>query len=241
MMELYTVASGSKGNCHILNTEKGQLLIECGVANRTLIQAMAYDFRKLHGCIISHAHNDHSRDRSELVNYGVNIFAPYDFMGDEARLKHKWATDTFTVYSIPLMNPKTLHWLHTDGKFGRSECPVYAFFILACGKVIFYITDAAYCPYNLSKRKINTMIIGCNYEDDAEVSEAKRTHVYRGHLSLNTVKDMLRVNQTDSLEHVILCHLSQTADWGRILREVKEVVGPNVTVNIAEPKRSLPI
>lgn len=48
------------------------------------------------------------------------------------------------------------------------------------------------------------------------------------------MKEFLRVNQTDELRNVILCHLSaDNADQEEMLRQVQTVVGDSVNVYIA--------
>ena len=39
-------------------------------------------------------------------------------------------------------------------------------------------------------------------------SLAKRNHVFRGHMELETVKEFIKANNSDSLQNIILCHLS---------------------------------
>ena len=105
------------------------------------------------------------------------------------------------------------------------------------GHRLLYMTDFSYCKYTFQKTKVNTILIECNHMDDVaeEDNEGKFYHVLRGHSGLSTVCEFLRVNQTEELKTVILCHLSsENADESEMLKQVQEVVGEKVKVVIAK-------
>lgn len=104
------------------------------------------------------------------------------------------------------------------------------------GEKILYATDFEYIKYKFGKLKINHFILECNHMDeiDPEENEGKISHVLRGHSSLSTVLEFLRVNKTDQLKSVILCHLSDTNSDPIIMKdEVHKVVGDETSVWIA--------
>ena len=64
----------------------------------------------------------------------------------------------------------------------------------------------------------------------------KFEHSVRGHSSLSTVKEIIRVNKTASLRTITLCHLSE--GWGNpevMQNEIQDVAGDDVLVQIARP------
>ena len=104
------------------------------------------------------------------------------------------------------------------------------------GHRMLYMTDFSYCAYTFTKLKVQTILIECNHMDDIEEegNECKFAHTVRGHSSLSVVKEFLRVNQTDELKNVILCHLSSdNANPDVMKSEVQTVVGDSVNVYIA--------
>jgi len=111
------------------------------------------------------------------------------------------------------------------------------YLISPSGHRLLYMTDFSYCAYIFKKLKVQTILIECNHMDDIEDygNEGKIYHVLRGHSSISTVCEFLRVNQTEELRNVILCHLSaDNADPDEMLRQVQTVVGDDVKVNIAK-------
>lgn len=220
-------ATGSTGNCYVLTDGDEELLLECGLAKKDLLRRNNWNIMNIVGCCVTHGHKDHSKLVNELELMGIKVMKPYlsELPYESNVMGH------FVPMAIALLN-QNREWLHTDAD--GSGCPIYAYLIIYKTRRILYCTDYRAMPYTFRKNRLDTIITSCNYEDDAEYDiEAKEYHVRMGHTSLSTVKEMLKANQTDALKNVILCHLSSSADFNRIQREVQEVVGNNVTVNIA--------
>lgn len=73
--------------------------------------------------------------------------------------------------------------------------------------------------------------------DDVEEIEGSENfeHVLRGHSSLGTVKDILAINQTDSMKNIICCHLSdENSNEKQIVAEIEAIVPDSVQVCIAD-------
>lgn len=208
-------SSGSSGNCYSLTDDGKVLLLDAGVPLPEIKQLVNWKVGDIKGCFVTHEHNDHSKSANKLRNMGIPVFEPYK--GG----KQKFSRDGWKLYAFPVPH---------DGVECRAtyiECPG--------GHIMLYMTDCSYCKYKFTNQKINTLLIECNYIDMEEDNESKKNHVFRGHMSLKTCKAFIKVNQTDELKNVILCHLSaENADESEILRQVQEVVGDSVKVHIAK-------
>lgn len=226
-MTLTCLGSGSSGNCYLLDNDGEVLILDCGISIKEIQSAMNWDFSSVVGVIVTHAHKDHKRCLSELDKFGVPSFTPYLYSGFQRKTYGGYA-----ITAIPLRS-KEGKWLHTNGD--GSECPIYGFLIASGGRRIAYFTDYEYLPYTFVKTPVNAFLIACNHEDDADIDdEAKSMHVYSGHSSLSTVKEIIRVNKTPAIETVILCHTTWAADRDRMIREITEVAGEGVMVDVAE-------
>ena len=72
-----------------------------------------------------------------------------------------------------------------------------------------YVSDFEYIPFSFKTIGIQHLLIECNYQNKyVEKSASNREHVLRGHAELNTTLGVVKDN-ADSLENVILCHLSK--------------------------------
>lgn len=85
-MQLWTFASGSSGNCFLVESDGTRLLVECG---RSLGSILAYlemcemQAEDLDGILLTHAHRDHSRSAPLLAEqFRVPIFASLGTLGE---------------------------------------------------------------------------------------------------------------------------------------------------------------
>ena len=93
------------------------------------------------------------------------------------------------------------------------------------GKLL-YVTDTEFVKWRF--HEVNHILISCNYQKKyitEDSNDAKKSHVYRGHMELETVKEFVIANKSDALQNVILCHLSRdNSDAKECVAEVKKIV-----------------
>lgn len=117
----------------------------------------------------------------------------------------------------------------------HEDIPNSAYIIIyEDGTKLFYSTDFEYIPFTVKTWNINHFLIAVNHSEEIPPDDEAREHRLRGHSSLEVVKDFLKASMTDACKTVTACHLSgKYADAERIERELREVCGENVAVNIA--------
>lgn len=83
-------------------------------------------------------------------------------------------------------------------------------------------------------KRIILDVLNCHDENDRD-NTGKANHVFRGHLSIDTACDFVKANYSDSLQNVIMCHLSaENADRDSFIEKMKKVAcGANVDVAVA--------
>ena len=98
-----------------------------------------------------------------------------------------------------------------------------------------YITDCEVVKWKF--KNINHILLGVNYDKDLidRDNTGKANHVFRGHLSIDTACDFVKANYSDSLQNVIMCHLSsENSDSDSFIEKMKKVAyGANVDVAAA--------
>lgn len=227
MLTLKCLASGSTGNCYVLDAGGEKLLIDCGIPIKQIKIGLEFDISSVQGCIVSHHHQDHAKSVADLQRMGIPCLLPYL---DEKPKVAKYQFGIFTVTAVPLYKE---HWLHTNGD--GSECPVYGYLIDAEGRRIAYVTDSLYLPYKFTKPPVNAFLIACNHDDSMEQDSGKFLHSVTGHSSLNTVCGIIDANKTALLTDIILCHISRDADPDRMIEEVRIHADPWTNVYAAAP------
>lgn len=211
MRNLYTIHTGSTGNSYVLSdNENNQLLLDCGVPAEMIKRAFNFNFEKLNGVLVSHSHKDHCMSADVLENtYCLDVWRPYLVDGcRDQRTFGKWAVQSFDLPHDGVYNCGFLI-NHIDG-----------FKML-------YLTDLEYCRYTFTKQNVNAILIEANWEERFVNSEqAQFRHKVLGHLSLEHCIDFLKVNKTDALQNVIICHMSNyTLDVKEAIKRIRREVG----------------
>ena len=144
--------------------------------------------------------------------------------------RHPFKVGSFNV--IPFELPHTTY--DKDTKM-LVPCPNYGYLVEheEMGKLL-YLTDFEHCRYKFKSMEPNHLVIGCNYcEELIDRNNPKWEHQITGHCSLSTCKQFIKENRTESLRTVTLVHLSgEASDASKIQREIQEVAGNNVLVQI---------
>ena len=237
-MKLKCLASGSSGNCYLLLGDKETLILDCGISIMEIKKALDFDLSKVVGACVTHAHLDHSKAVKYLRNMGFSVFSPYDreYIGIKETDKFPERNTYFNGSSFDItafaLTDKDGNWTHTNAD--GSECPCYGFLIKhpELGRML-YITDTELVKWKF--KDIDHILISCNYQKKyvTDEEQAKRKHVLRGHMELQTAIDFLRANATYRLKTVTICHLSdRNANAEEMLAEVKKVA-PWANVNVA--------
>lgn len=178
----------------------------------------------------SHPPLDHSKSLNDFKTMGIPIYAPY--------ISQKPMTIGSGAFRIQSFDLTTVdgRWTHTNAD--RTECPCYGFLIThkEMGRLL-YITDTELIKWRF--KDINHILLGVNYDKDlVDTDNPKANHVFRGHLSIDTACDFVKANDSDSLQNVIMCHLSsENADKDSFIEKMKNAVN-GANVDVAEQGKS---
>ncbi len=226
-MILKIVESGSSGNCYLLIADNGEkLILDCGALAKEIKKGLDWEIRNVSGCVVTHQHGDHACSAKYLSNIGIPVFAPA--LGDaSANFKGEWIIRAFELRTVDGK------WTHTNGD--GSECPCYGFWIQhpEMGTMI-YATDTELIKWRF--KNVNHILLGVNYDQELlSGDDAKKNHVVRGHMSIDTACEFVKANASDQLQSVIMCHLSsENADSDSFIEKMKKVAyGANVDVAVA--------
>lgn len=170
---------------------------------------------------------DHSKSLNDFKSMGIPILAPY--LGNSCKSMNM---GEFTVKPFDLTTIDG-NWTHTNAN--GEPCPIYGFLIThkEMGRML-YITDTELIKWRF--KDINHILLGVNYDKELVDSEnhSKNNHIFRGHLEIGTACDFVKANYSDSLQNVIMCHLSDSnSDVDSFISKMKKVV-PGTNVCVAE-------
>src|SRR5438105_15375603 len=84
-MQLWSFASGSDGNCYLVESEGTALLVECGRPYQQIkdvLEEACIAPANLQGILLTHAHGDHARSaRSLSKEFKIPIYASRGTLG----------------------------------------------------------------------------------------------------------------------------------------------------------------
>lgn len=227
------LGSSSSGNCYLLSHNNEVLILDAGIPIKDIKRALNWQLGGIQGVLCTHGHLDHSKVVKDFDNMGIPVFShkdmEIDFEGEHEERKYiRYGNFDINAFALTDKNGKFMH-TNNDG----SECPCYGFLIEHedMGKML-YITDTELVKWRFSG--ISHILISCNYQKKYISDSAKRNHVLRGHMELETVKDFIRANKSNTLRTVILCHMSSDSiDCSFAKKQIEEIVGRNVKVELA--------
>lgn len=229
-MKLTCLGSSSAGNCYLLTSNSGEtLILDCGIPIKEIKKGLNWNIKDVVGVLCTHQHSDHNKSLKDFINMGIPVFAPY-----LSRESMKMQTE----FNIQMFGLTTVdgRWTHTNAD--GTECPCYGFLIAhkEMGKLL-YITDTELIKWRF--KDINHILLGVNYDKDlVDTDNPKANHVFRGHLSIDTACDFVKANDSDSLQNVIMCHLSsENSDKDSFITKMKNAVN-GANVDVAEQGKS---
>lgn len=228
-MKLKCLGSSSAGNCYLLTSNSGEtLILDCGIPIKEVKKGLNWNVKDIVGVLCTHKHLDHSKSVKDFEAMGIPVFAPYI-----SEKPMKIGNGDFRVQPFDLTTIGG-SWTHTDAN--GEPCPIFGFLIThkEMGRML-YITDCELVKWKF--KGINHILLGVNYDKDLidRDNTGKANHVFRGHLSIDTACDFVKANYSDSLQNVIMCHLSsENSDSDSFIEKMKNAVnGANVDVAVA--------
>ena len=218
MIGFCPLASGSKGNCIFIGTEKTRLLIDCGISAKNIKERLSHigiDIETIDAICVSHEHTDHIQGIKALaLKYSIPILANAETAKAIAKTldecpKFKIFTtgDSFEYKDVVI---------HPFGIQHDAVDPV-AFTVKTAQHKIGICTDLGFAtkPVQSQLKGCDILYIESNHQEDL-VHLSKRPPVYKnrvlgrwGHLSNTACGELLCEIACDRLQHVYLAHLSK--------------------------------
>jgi len=232
MIEIKTLATGSKGNCYYITDGHTPLLLEAGINFKQIRQALNFKTSDIAACLITHEHGDHAKGLKDLLNAGIDTYMSAGTMQalgvNHHRLKAVETLQAFTIGTWRIMPFETEH--DTAEPIG---------FLLAnkAGDKLLFATDTYYIRYKF--KGISHLMIECNYSksildkniDESITPKFMRKRLIKSHFSLENVLEFLKANDLSKVQEIHLLHLSDSnSDEALFKQEVQKLTGKPVYI-----------
>ena len=236
-VKFISLASGSSGNCYYIGTEKYGILIDAGIAVRTIkkgLKEAGISMEMIRAVFVTHDHADHEGiNRSYCMT--EKLYSSVRYLEKQQPMQ----LEDFHIESFEVPH---------DGTDNVGYC------IEIDGKVFAFLTDLGEITPTAAEyiRKANYLILEANYDEEMLRMGTypqylkERITSRTGHMSNIATAEFLSENMTEHLQYIWLCHLSKdnnhpelaykTVEWK--LREKGIIVGKDV--QLCALKRTTP-
>lgn len=213
--ELHCIASGSAGNGYILTAGSERLIIECGVTDNEILKALDYDVSSVVGCVVTHAHKDHSK----YIPQYQKFFTVYSNADVAERYNGVVALQPRKRYAIGNFKVMPLEVPHGD-------CPNFAYVIDFDGTRLVFATDLQKFPYTIAN--VDVLMLECNNTQERVLQNLMNgddvMSAYDTHLELEDCVEAVERLGGQKLRKVLLLHLSKhNADRDQIKKRFAEI------------------
>lgn len=254
-----SLASGSSGNCYYIGTEKYGILIDAGIAVRTIkkeLKDAGIGMETIRAVFITHDHADHIKGAGGLgeklnipvyatasIHEGISrSYCMTEKLHTSARCLEKRQPMRLEAFRIECFE------VPHDGTDNVGYC------IEIDGKVFSFLTDLGEITPTAAEyiKRAHYLILEANYDEEMLRMGTYPKHLKErissgvGHMSNTATANFLAENMTERLQYIWLCHLSKdnnhpelaykTVEWK--LRERGIIAGRDV--QLCALKRTIP-
>ena len=220
-VKFISLASGSSGNCYYIGTEKYGILIDAGIAVRTIkksLKEVGIGMETLRAVFVTHDHADHIKAVGGL---GEKLHIP---VYTTARI-HEGINKS---YCMTEKLSTCVHYLHKGETMELEDFTITAFEVPHdgtdnvgyCmnidGKIFSFLTDLGHITPTAAEYicKAHYLVLEANYDEEMLKMGPypqylkERIAGPNGHMSNRETADFLAENINESLKYIWLCHLS---------------------------------
>jgi phosphoribosyl 1,2-cyclic phosphodiesterase len=206
------IASGSSGNCFIIEDSNTSLMIECGVQFPLIQKALDFRLSKIDGCLISHEHKDHCISINKIIQSGIKCYTSKktfkslkintnDYYNKCIKIEAK---KMFSIGSFDILPFNTNH---------DAEDPL-GFLIRSGSEKILFATDTSHIIQKF--KGLTHIVVECNYDINLLAENVAlgiypnsvRKRIIKTHFELQNVKEFIRVTDKSRLKTISLIHIS---------------------------------
>ncbi|WP_333880355.1 MBL fold metallo-hydrolase [Lysinibacillus capsici] len=232
MIQIKTLATGSKGNCYHITDGSTPLLLECGISFKDIQKGVNFEISSLGGVLVTHEHKDHCKGVESVLNRGLDVYMSQGTREalslEHHRIKTVKSKDQFRVGSWTILPFDVQHDVNEPlGFLLQSDNG---------GKLLF-ATDTYYVKYRF--KGLTHIMIECNYDqqtldenvDSGRIHPAMKKRVMRSHFSLENLLEFFKANDLSKVEEIHLLHLSDgNSNMERIFKAVARATGKMIFI-----------
>lgn len=228
-MEITVIASGSNGNCCLIEDRKNSILIDAGKSAREIdsrMDSLGKSLENVDAIIITHSHHDHISGAGIIARmHGIPLYMSKETfseangkIGDVDKIKHFTQSRGFKIGSMEIRPIQTSHNVSSCGfVIGNSEFGIFT----DTGIVTRQMRDAL--------PKLKGVLLESNHDIDMLINGHYPAYLKRwilsdeGHLSNVHASEFIQ-KKGNNLNLVLLGHLSGNNNTPQIAKKTFETL-----------------
>lgn len=232
MLEAHVLASGSDGNCTVIECDGEAIMIDAGISCRSILKQMeqeGVDKEMVKAILITHEHSDHIQGAGATArNLGIPIMCNRPTF-EQSKLGNVEYREIDPTASFEL-GPFVITPLPTS----HNAVQPCAYFTEGGGKSILLATDTGKLSFQIVEalREADVAIIEANYDNRMLVDGPYPPRLKKligsdlGHMCNVDTGAAIRSTMSESSRQIFLAHLSRTNNTPDIAREtVADITG----------------
>lgn len=235
-MELYSIASGSSGNCVCVGTDTCHLLVDAGISGKRIekgLNAIDLKTEEMQGILVTHEHIDHIQGLGVLARrYGLPMYATAGTIEAILRTKSVGKIDESLFFEICPEVDFTIGDLTIEPiAISHDAAEPVAYKFKQPGKAMAIITDLGKYDAALIEKLKNLDLLFLESNHDVHMLQVG-TYPYslkqrilgeRGHLSNELCGKLLSEVLHDDVKAIFLGHLSKENNYPQLAYETVRV------------------
>ena len=233
MFDIKILATGSKGNCYVIEDGDSRIMIDPGISIKEIRKKCNFNLFGLDMCLVSHEHKDHCKAVKDLMRIGVPLAL------SAGTLKHFSPNG-----SLYIILQDGVVWERCGWKIlpfaveHDAEEPLGFLIESPSGKKICYATDTNYMHgvrdnirYKYEFSGVTHWMIEANYSEELlqaneSLPEDTKSRIRTSHFEINNLMAFFKAQDLSATEKIYLIHLSDdNSDQAEFIRQIKKVTG----------------
>lgn len=205
LLKFESYASSSHGNAYSVSDGETKILLECGLAYKTLQKTVGFQLSEFSACLVTHCHSDHSKGVNDLIKRGMTVYmsaGTAEALGVEA-VSVIESMEQINVGTFDIVPFATFH-----------DCAEPLGFLIKSrvdGEVLAFATDTVNLRYRFPG--LNILCIEANYDKTIlerceRMPDKVKKRITNSHMEIDVLCDYLKTLDLSQCREINLLHLS---------------------------------
>lgn len=230
MFDIKILATGSKGNCYVIEDGNKRIMIDPGISIKEIRKKCDFNLSSIDVCLVSHEHKDHCKAVKDIVRIGVPVAM------SAGTLKHFGPNG-----SLYIILQDGVVWERCGWKIlpfaveHDAEEPLGFLIESPSGRKICYATDTYFIQYQF--KGVTHWMIEANYSEallqaNESLPEDTKSRIRTSHFEINNLAEFFRHQDLSKTESIRLIHLSDdNSDEQQFIKIIQKVTGKLTTAS----------